>query len=249
MDLSGLDSYDPEQFKRDIAMGNYGGSDINGNPFGGGDIYSSDFGNFSPTDFSGVDYSAYSPGSDMSYNGVDYSAYSPADYSGMGNDLSYNAVDYGGFSPSDYYSMDTSGGFEGIGNDYGFDQGSFGLFAKGGQVPLEDGAFIVDARTVSELGNGSSRAGQDLLSKYGGKTLHGPGDGVSDSIRANIGGKQDARVARDEVKFSPQAVAKLGGGDLHKGTKKLYAMMDRAQKARQSAQRGQNTGLQGILNR
>jgi len=225
-----------------------------------------DYSAYSPADYSGMgndlsynaaDYSAYSPadfqpGSDMSYNGVDYSAYSPTDYSafspadyGVDNGVS----DYSGISPSDY-GMDYSGmGFDGIGNDYGFDQGDYGLFAKGGQVPLEDGAFIVDARTVSELGNGSSRAGQDMLAKYGGKTLRGPGDGVSDSIRANIGGKQAARVARDEVKFSPQAVAKIGGGSLHKGTKKLYAMMDRAQKARQSAQRGQNTGLQGILSR
>ena len=125
-------------------------------------------------------------------------------------------------------------------------------FAEGGSaqssgVPLENGAFIVDARTVSELGNGSSSAGQEFLAKYGGQPLHGPGDGVSDSIPANIGGVQPAAVARDEVKFSPEAVARLGGGDLNKGTQKLYDMMARAQKARQSASRGQDTGLQGIL--
>ena len=119
-------------------------------------------------------------------------------------------------------------------------------YAKGG-VDLENGAFIVDARTVSELGNGSSSAGQELLAKHGGKSIHGKGDGVSDSIRASIGGRQDARVARDEVKFSPQAVAKLGGGDRKRGTKKLYAMMDRAAKARKAADRGEDTGLRGLM--
>ena len=118
--------------------------------------------------------------------------------------------------------------------------------AKGG-MHLEDGAFIVDARTVSELGNGSSRAGQDLLARHGGQTLHGPGDGVSDSIKANIGGRQEARVARDEVKFSPDAVARIGGGNANQGAKKLYALMDKAQKARKSAKRGQDTGLKGAL--
>lgn len=119
-------------------------------------------------------------------------------------------------------------------------------YAKGG-VDLENGAFIVDARTVSELGNGSSRAGQELLAKQGGQPIHGKGDGVSDSIHANIGGRQDARVARDEVKFSPQAVAKLGGGSQQRGAKKLYAMMDRAAKARKAADRGEDTGLRGLM--
>jgi hypothetical protein len=118
--------------------------------------------------------------------------------------------------------------------------------AEGG-MRLEDGAFIVDARTVSELGNGSSSAGQELLAKHGGKSIHGKGDGVSDSIRASIGGKQEARVARDEVKFNPQAVAKLGGGDRKRGTQKLYAMMDRAANARKNAKRGEDTKLRGLL--
>ena len=115
--------------------------------------------------------------------------------------------------------------------------------AAGGHVPLKDGAFIVDARTVSELGNGSSSAGQELLAKHGGKTLHGPGDGVSDSIRANIGGVQEARVARDEVKFDPEDVARIGGGDPNKGTKKLYNLMDKAQSARKRAGRGADTNV------
>ena len=119
-------------------------------------------------------------------------------------------------------------------------------YAKGG-MHLEDGAFIVDARTVSELGNGSSGAGQERLRQIGGQPIKGGGDGVSDSIRANIGGRQDARVARDEVKFSPQAVARIGRGNQKRGSDRLYALMAKAEKARKSAKRGQDTGLASLL--
>jgi hypothetical protein len=116
-------------------------------------------------------------------------------------------------------------------------------FAAGGPVNMRDGAFVVDARTVSELGNGSSNAGMEFLSRMGGKPLHGPGDGVSDSIPARIGGKQEARVARDEVIFQPDAVKRIGGGSEAKGTAKLYNLMKRAHKARQNAKRGEDTGV------
>ncbi len=109
-------------------------------------------------------------------------------------------------------------------------------YAKGG-VHMDDGAFVVDARTVSELGNGSSSAGQELLARMGGRPVKGPGDGVSDSIPAKIGGTQEARVARDEVIFPAKAVKKLGGA------KKLYALMDKAHKARKKADRGEDTKL------
>jgi hypothetical protein len=119
--------------------------------------------------------------------------------------------------------------------------------AKGGSVPLKDGSFIVDARTVSELGNGSSNAGQEVLARHGGRPIKGPGDGVSDSIKANIGGRMPARVARDEVEFSPEAVARLGGGDHRKGTKRLYDLMERAHKARKRANRGQDTNVRAAV--
>jgi hypothetical protein len=121
--------------------------------------------------------------------------------------------------------------------------------AKGGNVNLENGAFIVDARTVSEMGNGSSSAGQEVLARMGGRPIQGPGDGVSDSIHANIGGKQEARVARDEVKFSPDAVQRVGGGSAQKGAQRLYALMHKAQQARKKAKRGEDTGLAALVGR
>lgn len=116
-------------------------------------------------------------------------------------------------------------------------------YAQGGAVNMRDGSFVVDARTVSELGNGSSNAGIEMLSRMGGRPVRGPGDGVSDSVKASIGGKQEARVARDEVIFQPDAVRRLGGGSDAKGTQKLYAMMEKAHKARKKAKRGQDTQL------
>jgi hypothetical protein len=122
--------------------------------------------------------------------------------------------------------------------------------ARGGEVGMDNGSFVVDARTVSELGNGSSNAGIERLAAMGGRPVRGGGDGVSDSVPARIGGKQKARVARDEVIFSPEAVARVGGGNHSKGTKKLYALMDKAHKARKKAGRGQDTkvakGLGGL---
>jgi hypothetical protein len=116
-------------------------------------------------------------------------------------------------------------------------------YARGGPINMHNGAFVVDARTVSELGNGSSNAGIELLQRLGGQPVRGRGDGVSDSVPARIGGKQEARVARDEVIFQPKAVKRLGGGSAKRGTQKLYAMMEKAHKARKRAGRGQDTKL------
>jgi hypothetical protein len=120
-------------------------------------------------------------------------------------------------------------------------------FAVGGTVDLNKGGFVVDARTVAELGNGSSSAGQELLARYGGRPITGTGDGVSDSVPARIDGSRPARVARDEVHFSAEAVRRFGNGDTKAGTARLYALMDKAHKARKKAGRGQDTKLRKAL--
>jgi hypothetical protein len=66
----------------------------------------------------------------------------------------------------------------------------------------------------------------------GGHLLRGPGDGVSDSIPATIGGKQPARLADGEFVVPARIVSELGNGSTEAGARKLYAMMDRVQKAR-----------------
>ena len=72
----------------------------------------------------------------------------------------------------------------------------------------------------------------------GGRLLKGPGDGVSDSIPATIGAnRQPARLADGEFVIPARIVSELGNGSTEAGAKKLYAMMDRVQRAR-----GKTTG-------
>jgi len=62
--------------------------------------------------------------------------------------------------------------------------------------------------------------------------LRGGGDGMSDSIRARIGGKQEARLADGEFVVPADVVSHLGNGSSNAGAKKLYAMMDRVRRSR-----------------
>jgi hypothetical protein len=85
-----------------------------------------------------------------------------------------------------------------------------------------------------------SGGGLGTLGGYsdGGRLLKGPGDGVSDSIPATIGRKQQpARLADGEFVVPARIVSELGNGSTDAGAKKLYAMMDRVQRAR-----GKTTG-------
>ena len=82
--------------------------------------------------------------------------------------------------------------------------------------------------------------GLGTLGSYsdGGRLLKGPGVGVSDSIPATIGTKgQPARLADGEFVVPARIVSELGNGSTEAGAKKLYAMMDRVQRAR-----GKTTG-------
>lgn len=79
-----------------------------------------------------------------------------------------------------------------------------------------------------------ARGGLSDLGDYsdGGRLLKGPGDGVSDSIPASIGGRQPARLADGEFVIPARIVSEIGNGSTEAGARKLYAMMDRVQKAR-----------------
>ena len=81
---------------------------------------------------------------------------------------------------------------------------------------------------------GAADGGQFNLGSYsdGGRLLRGPGDGVSDSIPATIGGKRPARLADGEFVVPARIVSELGNGSTEAGARKLYAMMDRVQAAR-----------------
>lgn len=81
---------------------------------------------------------------------------------------------------------------------------------------------------------GMAHGGLGSLGHYsdGGHLLKGPGDGVSDSIPAMIGDKQPARLADGEFVIPARIVSEIGNGSTDAGARKLYAMMDRIQKAR-----------------
>jgi hypothetical protein len=95
---------------------------------------------------------------------------------------------------------------------------NFASYAAGGMASMAQGG-------PSHLGDYSD----------GGRLLKGPGDGVSDSIPATIANKRPARLADGEFVVPARIVSELGNGSTEAGARKLYAMMDRIQKARKKS--------------
>ena len=87
------------------------------------------------------------------------------------------------------------------------------------------------------MAQGFAAGGVSHLGDYsdGGRLLKGPGDGVSDSIPATIANKRPARLADGEFVVPARIVSELGNGSTEAGARKLYAMMDRVQKARKKS--------------
>ena len=96
------------------------------------------------------------------------------------------------------------------------------------------GANDVGVNPYTGEQRGMAAGGISHLGDYsdGGRLLKGPGDGVSDSIPAQIGGKQPARLADGEFVVPARIVSELGNGSTDAGARKLYAMMDRIQNQR-----------------
>jgi hypothetical protein len=113
------------------------------------------------------------------------------------------------------------------------DSGGDGGGGGGGNNP--SGEMAAGGVTGYAIGGGLGSLGSY---SDGGRLLRGPGDGVSDSIPATIGRKQQpARLADGEFVIPARIVSELGNGSTEAGAKKLYAMMDRVQRAR-----GKTTG-------
>jgi hypothetical protein len=135
-----------------------------------------------------------------------------------GNLLGGSYSDHGGPGPAG--SGSTGGGLGGVGGEgtpgsNGPGDGTASDYARGGLSALAQGG-------ISHLGDYSD----------GGRLLRGPGDGISDSIPAMIGKKRPARLADGEFVVPARIVSELGNGSTEAGARKLYAMMDRVQKAR-----------------
>jgi hypothetical protein len=110
------------------------------------------------------------------------------------------------------------------------------------QLGLEGFYDMMNQRLAGYGGYGGFAAGGGVggepnLGGYsdGGRLLKGPGDGVSDSIPASIGGRQPARLADGEFVVPARIVSELGNGSTEAGARKLYAMMDRVQKSRKKS--------------
>lgn len=78
-----------------------------------------------------------------------------------------------------------------------------------------------------------AEGGISQLTPDSGKMLNGNGDGVSDDIPAMIEGEQEAALSDGEFIVPARIVSELGNGSSDAGAKKLYAMIDRIQAARQ----------------
>jgi hypothetical protein len=107
----------------------------------------------------------------------------------------------------------TPGGFAGPSVYSG---GGGGAGGNGGAFPLEGQYGIV------------KMAAGGMAPRF----LSGGGDGMSDSIPANIGGKQEARLADGEFVIPADVVSHLGNGSSKAGAKQLYSMMDKVRTAR-----------------
>lgn len=122
------------------------------------------------------------------------------------------------------------GGFYDMMNQQLGGYGGYGGYAAGGNVG-----------GISHLGDYSD----------GGRLLKGPGDGVSDSIPASIGNRQPARLADGEFVVPARIVSEIGNGSTEAGARKLYAMMDRVQRARRKTtgknQVAKNTKAERLL--
>jgi len=108
-----------------------------------------------------------------------------------------------------------------------------GGLVDGGKVDGDD--YVIDAYTVSALGNGSSDSGGKLLDQSlpqventdGSKTgmvQEEIGDGMSDNVSydvANGGDITEARISQDEYIVDANQVREIGGGDADEGAARL----------------------------
>lgn len=186
--------------------------------------------------------------------GSDQNTAAPAGDSKMPQRLQYNA------GAATTTPMPDVPGYDNLGKDFGRQQNYFPNagyqnisdeeakrlrgYAYGG--PVQEMSDQAEAQTLMAnhgqmFADGGltalARGGASHLGDYsdGGRMLRGPGDGVSDSIPATIGGKRPARLADGEFVVPARIVSEIGNGSSEAGARKLYAMMDRVQKARKKS--------------
>ena len=99
-----------------------------------------------------------------------------------------------------------------------------------------------------EFGSGRYTAGDPFVAKQGGSVpglnslvrnfqeggrfIEGEGDGMSDSIDANIDGVTEAKLSDGEFVIPADIVSHIGNGSSDAGSKRLYSMMDEIRQTR-----------------
>lgn len=187
----------------------------------------------SPTVYSGQPFRS----SEQNYFTDKYTALSP--YAAPGPEYAaggLTALAVGG-------PIETMSAMNAVGQNMGYPQSQFqtDIYSNPGTQRPEvmnmiapSGDVAVDPYTGEQK---LAHGGETHLGDYsdGGRLLKGPGDGISDSIPAVIGGKRPARLADGEFVIPARIVSELGNGSTDAGARKLYAMMDRVQKARKKS--------------
>ena len=106
------------------------------------------------------------------------------------------------------------------------------LYAMGGSVsnPPDDQTNMPNQSPLQNFEHGGAYglAAGGMPPRF----LSGGGDGMSDSIPAMIGNKQEARLADGEFVIPADVVSHLGNGSSKAGAKQLYSMMDKVRAAR-----------------
>ena len=91
---------------------------------------------------------------------------------------------------------------------------------------LHDGDYVMDAEAVSALGDGSSKAGREVLEKFHKQIPH----------KASTGGKVvPAKIADGEYVFPAGFVTALGGGDNKRGAEILDGLREKLRNHKRSA--------------
>jgi hypothetical protein len=142
----------------------------------------------------------------------------------------YEAAQGGQINPDYNMAVDQNGGFSDA-----YKEGGISALAKRRKALAGDKyyKFAQDRKDSSmEAAVDQNFAKGGLGSALPPRFLSGGGDGMSDSIKANIDGKQEARLADGEFVVPADVVSHLGNGSSKAGAKKLYAMMDKIRKAR-----------------
>lgn len=119
------------------------------------------------------------------------------------------------------------------GTPYQLAKGGLATYARGGKAkkfdPLEQRYEMADFRDPQAMQKKTMGMYQYAA---GGQTIRGPGDGMSDDVKANIDGVQEARLSDGEFVIPADVVSGLGNGSTEAGSKQLKEMMNRVRKKR-----------------